>query len=302
MQSQDFTPDSNLKVWLDGRLVPVAEANVNVFSHGLLYGDGVFEGIRVYRRRIFECSAHMDRFMSSLKAIRMEIPWTPRQVVDAIEETRQANQVEDGYVRLVASRGVGTLGIHPFRTTSPNVFIIVANIAMYDDEMYEKGMKIVTASTIRNHPNALAPRIKSLNYLNNILAKLEAIDAGCLEAVMLNHEGYVAECTGDNLFIVRLGKLQTPAPHCGILEGITRRLILKFAEKRGIPAEETTLTRQDLYFAEEAFITGTGAEVCPVVEVDKRPVGNGKPGPITRQLIEDFRAHTRSGEELLARR
>ena len=298
--TDDYTPDPNLKVWLDGRLVPVADANINVFSHGLLYGDGVFEGIRVYAGRIFECSAHMDRFVKSLKAIRMEIPWTPEQVVEAIEQTRKANNIENGYVRLVATRGVGTLGIHPFRTASPSVFVIVSTIQMYDDEMYEKCMKVVTAATIRNHPNALAPRIKSLNYLNNILAKLEAIDAGCLEAVMLNHEGYVAECTGDNLFIVRLGKLMTPAPHCGILEGITRRLILKFAERRNIPAEETTLTRQDLYFAEEAFITGTGAEVCPIREIDKRPIGDGKPGPITKQLIADFRAHTRSGEELLA--
>ncbi|MCG8409386.1 MAG: branched-chain-amino-acid transaminase [Phycisphaerales bacterium] len=298
MTAQDYTPDPNLKVWLDGKLVPVADANINVFSHGLLYGDGVFEGIRVYHSRIFECTAHMDRFVDSLKAIRMEIPWTRQQIVDAIEQTRQANKIENGYVRLVATRGVGTLGIHPFRTASPSVFVIVATIQMYDPEMYEKGMRIVTASTIRNHPNAMAPRIKSLNYLNNIMAKLEAVDAGCLEAMMLNHEGYIAECTGDNLFLVRLGKLQTPAPHCGILEGITRRLILKFAEQRGIPTEETTLTRQDMYFAEEAFITGTGAEVCPVTEIDQRPIGNGTPGPITRQLIADFREHTKSGKEM----
>ena len=297
---QDFCPNPNLKVWLDGRLVPVAEANINVFSYGLLYGDGVFEGIRIYHGRIFECTAHMKRLANSLKAIRMEVPWSMGRLVEAIEQTRKANGVENGYVRLVATRGMGTLGIHPFRTTSPSVFIIVATIQMYDDEMYEKGMKIVTAATVRNHPNAMAPRIKSLNYLNNIMAKLEAIDAGCLEAVMLNPEGFVAECTGDNLFIVRLGKLQTPAPHCGILEGITRRLILKLAQRRGIPTEETTLTRHDLYFADEAFISGTGAEVCPVCEIDKRPVGDGKPGPITRQLIEDFRAHAKSGEELLA--
>lgn len=298
--TQDYTPKPNLKVWLDGRLVPVAEANINVFSHGLLYGDGVFEGIRIYHGRIFECTAHMKRWASSLKAIRMELPWTPRQLVEAIEQTRKANGVENGYVRLVATRGVGTLGIHPFRTSAPSAFIIADTIQMYDDEMYEKGMKIVTASTIRNHPNALSPRIKSLNYLNNILAKLEAIDADCLEAVMLNHEGYVAECTGDNIFIVRLGKLQTPAPHCGILEGITRRLILKLAQRRNIPTEETVLTRQDLYFADEVFITGTGAEVCPIREIDKRPVCDGRPGPITKQLMEDFRAHAKSGEELLA--
>lgn len=298
--AQDFCPNPKLKVWLDGKLVPVAEANVNVFSHGLLYGDGVFEGIRIYHGRIFECTAHMKRWVGSLKAIRMELPWSPRQLVEAIEQTRQANGVENGYVRLVAARGVGTLGIHPFRTASPSVFAIVDSIQMYDDDMYEKGMKIVTAATIRNHPNALSPRIKSLNYLNNIMGKIEAIDAGCLEAVMLNNEGYVAECTGDNIFIVRLGKLQTPAPHCGILEGITRRLILKLAQRRHIPTEETVLTRQDLYLADESFITGTGAEVCPICEVDKRSVGDGRPGPITKQLIEDFRAHAKSGEELLA--
>lgn len=297
--SEDYTPNPNLKIWLDGKLVPTADANINVFSHGLLYGDGVFEGIRVYHGRIFECTAHMRRFFLSLKAIRMEIPWTEEQVVKAMKETVKANNIENGYIRLVACRGVGTLGIHPFRCCAPSVFCIASTIQMYDEEMYEKGMKVVTAATTRNHPNAMSPRIKSLNYLNNILAKLEAIDAGCLEAVMLNHEGYVAECTGDNLFIVNQGKLMTPDSHCGILEGITRCLIMKLAEKRGIPVEETVLTRQDLYFADEMFITGTGAEVCPVTEIDKRSIADGKPGPITKQLIADFRAHAKSGEELM---
>lgn len=298
--ADDYSPNPNLKIWLDGKIVPSAEANVNVFSHGLLYGDGIFEGIRIYNGRIFESAAHMERFVKGLRAIRMEIPYTPKQITDAIEQTRKANNMTDGYVRLVAARGVGTLGIHPFRTLAPNVFIIVSTIQMFDPEMYTKGMKVIFASTVRNHPNALSPRLKTLNYMNNIMAKLEAIDAGCLEAVMLNPEGYIAECTGDNLFMVRLGKLQTPAPHCGLLEGITRRLILKLARKRGIPTEETTLTRPDLYFADEAFITGTGAEVCPVTEVDKRPIGKGVPGPITKQLIADFRAHINSGEEMLA--
>lgn len=300
MAVPDYMPDPNLKIWLDGKLVPTADANVNVFSHGLLYGDGVFEGIRIYNGRIFECTAHMDRFMDSLKAIRMEIPYSRQQVIDAIMDTAKANNTSDGYVRLVAARGVGTLGIHPMRVGKPNVFIIVGKIQMYDPSMYEVGMKIITAATIRNHPNAMSPRIKSLNYLNNILAKFEAIDANCLEAVMLNHEGYVAECTGDNLFIVQRGVVRTPGTHSGLLEGVTRRLILHFAKKRGYPTEETTLTRQDLYFAEEMFITGTGAEVCPVTEIDKRPVGEGKPGPITRQLIADFRAHTRSKDEIFA--
>ena len=292
---EDFSPDPNLKIWLDGKLVPTAEAKVSVFSHGVLYGDGVFEGIRIYHGRIFECDAHMKRFANSLKAIRMDIPWTTDDIVAAMRDTLRANHIENGYMRLCALRGVGTLGIHPFRTMGASVFIITDKIQMYDEEMYDKGMKIVTAATIRNHPNALSPRIKSLNYLNNILAKLEAIDAGCLEAVMLNHEGYVAECTGDNIFTVCDGRLQTPAPHCGLLEGITRGLILRLARKRNIPTDETTLTRQDLYYADEMFITGTGAEVCPVTEIDKRPVGDGKPGPITKQLIADFRAYAKSG-------
>ncbi len=287
-----------LKIWLDGKMVPVKEANINVFDHGLLYGDGVFEGIRVYHGKIFECTAHMKRFELSLKAIRLEVPFTTPQIVAAMEECMKANNVVDGYIRLVATRGIGALGIHPFKTLDASVFIICDRIAMYEQEMYEKGMAVITASITRNHPNAMSPRIKSLNYLNNILAKIEAIDAGCLEAVMLNPEGYVAECTGDNLFIVQNGKLRTPGPHCGILEGITRRLILRLAQKRGIPTEECTLTRQDLYFADEMFITGTGAECCPVVEIDKRPIGDGTPGPITKQLIADFRAHAKSREEM----
>lgn len=295
----EYNPNPNLKIWLNGKMVPTAEAKVGVFSHGLLYGDGVFEGIRVYNKRIFECKAHMDRFVASAKAIRMQLPWTAEQIVAAMNDTIKANGTTDGYIRLVAARGAGSLGIHPFRTVAPDVFIICDKIAMYDAEMYEKGMKIISAATIRNHPAALSPQIKSLNYLNNILAKIEAIDAGCLEAVMLNHEGYVAECTGDNLFIVTRGRLQTPATHSGLLGGVTRRLVLRFAEKRQYPVDEKTLTRTDLYYADEMFITGTGAEICPVNEIDKRPVGDGKPGPITKQLMADFKAHTRSSEDLL---
>jgi branched-chain amino acid aminotransferase len=297
--AEDFTPNPNLKIWLDGEFVSTADAKISVFSHGLLYGDGVFEGIRVYNSRIFECRAHMERWENSLKAIRLQVPWTSAQIIDAMNQGIKNNNTKDGYIRLVALRGVGPLGIHPFRTVRPQVYCIVDKIQMYPAELYDKGMKIITAATMRNHPAALSPQIKSLNYLNNIMAKIEAIDAGCLEAVMLNHEGYVAECTGDNLFIITKGRLRTPAPHCGLLGGITRRLILAFAHKRGISAEETTLTRTDLYYADEMFITGTGAEVCPVTELDKRPVGDGKPGAITKQLIADFRAHTRSGEDLL---
>jgi len=295
----EYIPNPNLKIWLNGRLVPTAEAKVGVFSHGLLYGDGIFEGIRVYNSRIFECRAHMERWANSAKAIRLQLPWTAEQLVQGMHDTIKANGTKDGYIRLVAARGAGSLGIHPFRTVSPDVFIICDKIAMYDAEMYEKGMKVITASTVRNHPAALSPQIKSLNYLNNILAKIEAIDAGCLEAVMLNTEGFVAECTGDNLFIVSRGRLQTPDTHCGLLGGITRRLVLKFAAKRGIPADERILTKTDLYFADEMFITGTGAEICPINELDKRPVGDGRPGPVTRQLMADFKAHIKSGEDLL---
>jgi branched-chain amino acid aminotransferase len=290
-----FAPNPNLKIWLDGRLLPTAEARVSVFDHGLLYGDGVCEGIRVYSGRIFEEKAHIDRFYESAAGIRLAIPYSKDELMAAMRETVKANNIDDGYIRLVITRGVGPLGIHPFHIVAPSVFIIADRIELYPPELYEKGMALITASTIRNHPNAISPRVKSLNYLNNILAKLEAIDAGVLECVMLNHEGYVAECSADNLFIVSNGRLKTPAPHCGLLKGITRDLIIRLAGQRGIPVEETTLTRTDLYVADEAFITGTGAEICPVIEIDKRKIGDGKPGAITKQLIADFRRYTREG-------
>lgn len=286
-----WTPNPALKIWLDGKLVPMAEARISVFDHGLLYGDGIFEGIRIYNGKIFENEAHLDRLWDSANAIRLQMPYSRTELSNAIMECAKANGIRDGYVRLVVTRGAGSLGIHPFRTIGSSVFIIVDKIGMYPPEMYEKGMAIVTASTIRNHPAALSARIKSLNYLNNILAKIEAIDAGCLEAVMLNHEGFLAECTGDNIFLVNDGRVRTPAPHCGLLLGITRNLIIKLARRRDYPVDEMELTRFDLYDADEAFITGTGAEVCPVVEIDKRKVNDGKPGPITKQLIEDFRRY-----------
>jgi branched-chain amino acid aminotransferase len=295
--ADEYVPKPHLKIWLDGKMVPVADAKISVYDHGLLYGDGVFEGIRIYNSRIFECTAHMERLYRSAAAIRMKIPFDREALVQATRDCMRANEVVNGYVRMCVTRGVGSLGIHPFRTVRPSVFIIVDSIAMYEKEMYEKGMKIVTASTIRNHPAALSPMIKSMNYLNNILAKIEAVDAGCLEAVMLNHEGYVAECTGDNLFIVKDGVVRTPATHCGILVGVTRSVIIRLAKKAGLQVDETTLTKIDLYMADEAFITGTGAEVCPVVEIDKRPLGDGVPGPITKKLIEAFRAYTREGGE-----
>jgi branched-chain amino acid aminotransferase len=294
MQENPFAPDPNLNVYIDGHIVPVSQAKVCVFDHGLLYGDGVFEGIRIYGGRIFEEQAHIRRFYESAKAIKCEVPMAPDQLSDTMYETMRANNITgDGYIRLLLTRGVGNLGINPLQTAQPNIIIIAATIQLYPEELYETGMSAVTATTIRNHPNSLSPRIKSLNYLNNILAKIEALDAGVHECIMLNHEGYVAEGTGDNLFIVRNGTIMTPPASAGILEGITRGVVIKLARRRKLPVAEKTLIRHDLYVAEELFMTGTAAEVIAVTQVDHRPIGTGKPGPLTQQLKEDFRAYTR---------
>ncbi len=282
-----------LKVWLDGKLVDPGDARVSVYDHGLLYGDGVFEGIRVYHGRIFECDAHLDRLYNSAKAIRLTIPMAREQVRAAIDETVRANSFRDCYIRLIITRGIGQLGISPAKCERPSVIVIADMIELYPKEMYEKGMAIITASVIRNHPNALSARIKSLNYLNNILAKIEAIDAGVPEAIMLNHEGNVSECTADNVFIVRESQVQTPTTYDGILEGITRRVILGLCTKGGILFAEKTLQRHDLYVADECFLTGTGAEVVPVTRIDGRVIGDGQPGPITRKIIEAFHRHVR---------
>jgi len=281
------------KVWLNGRLVSPEEAKVSVFDHGLLYGDGVFEGIRSYGGRLFRLEEHVRRLFDSANGIRLAIPLTPEEMGKAITETLEANGLKDAYVRVVVTRGVGTLGLDPNRCRDPNVFIIVDKITLYPPELYENGLEVVTAATMRNHPNAVNPRIKSLNYLNNILAKIEAIDAGTLEAVMLNHQGFVAECTGDNVFIVRDGRLFTPPIAAGILKGITRDEIIAIAAELGIEVREENLTRYDLYVADECFLTGTAAEVVPVVRIDKRTIGSGKPGPVTRRLAEEFHRRTR---------
>ena len=284
------------RVWVDGDLVPAADAKVSVFDHGLLYGDGVFEGIRIYHGKVLKLRTHLQRLFDSAKAIRLTMPYTLDELVDATKETVAANEMDNGYIRLVVTRGPGTLGIDPWPCPRPVVFIIVAPIQLYPPEFYERGLKIVSASTIRNHPNALSPRIKSLNYLNNILAKIEALDAGVLEAVMYNQHGYVAEATADNLFIVRhapgssVGMLCTPPLSAGGLGGVTRGLVLELAENLGIPSDDRTdLTRYDLYAADECFLTGTGAEVVPVVEIDRRAVGDGQPGEVTKRLIAAFR-------------
>ena len=283
----------SLKIWIDGKLFDKQDAKISVYDHGLLYGDGVFEGIRVYSGKIFECDAHLNRIYNSAKAIRLEIPITKAQFKAAIEQTFKANGFTDCYVRAVVTRGTGYLGLNPNRCPAPTVFIITDTVELYPREMYEKGMAIITASVIRNHPNALSPRVKSLNYLNNILAKIEATDAGVPEALMLNHEGNVAECTADNVFIAYQGQVLTPTTHDGILEGVTRKVIIDLCGRMSIPFAEKTLQRHDLYIAEECFLTGTGAEVVPVTKIDGRPVGNGQPGPITRKLMDAFHRHVR---------
>jgi branched-chain amino acid aminotransferase len=285
----------SLKVWIDGKLYDKENAKISVYDHGLLYGDGVFEGLRVYKSKIFECEAHLRRLFDSAKAIRLTPPRNAEELKAAMDEVVRANDFSDCYIRLVITRGTGFLGLNPNRCSSPSVIIIADKIDLYPKEMYEKGMAIITATVIRNHPNSLSPRIKSLNYLNNILGKIEATDAGVPEAVMLNHEGNVAECTGDNIFIVRSGQVQTPGTADGILEGVTRQAIINLCQKHGIPCIEKILQRHDLYVAEECFLTGSAAEVIPVTSIDGRPIGTGSPGPITLRLIEAFHRLVRGG-------
>jgi branched-chain amino acid aminotransferase len=285
-----------LKVWIDGKLYDKSDAKISVYDHGLLYGDGVFEGIRVYHSRIFQPQAHLRRLFDSAKAIRLVIPYTAEQLHAAIETTFKANNLIDCYVRLVVTRGSGYLGLNPNKCATPAVFVITDTIELYPPELYQKGMSVITSSVIRNHPNSISPRIKSLNYLNNILAKIEAIDAGVPEAIMLNMQGNVAECTADNIFTVRNGHVATPGTAEGILEGITRAAILDLCARHSIPCSEKIIQRQDLYIADECFLTGTGAEVIPVTRIDGRQVGNGEPGPITRRLIEAFHQLVRQAQ------
>ena len=284
------TPAKGRLVYLDGEFVPAEQAKVSVFDHGYLYGDGVFEGIRAYNGRVFKNKEHVDRLYDSAKVIMMDIPITPAEMEEVVLEAVRINDLWDAYIRLVISRGVGDLGLDPRKCPAPTIVCIADAIKLFPPEMYENGLKIVTAATRRNLPEALNPRIKGLNYLNNVLGKLEANQAGVAEALMLTQDGYVSEGTGDNIFIVKDGALKTPAPHHGILHGITRDFIMGIAEKRGHEVWEGTLTRYDVWTADEAFLTGTAAEVIPVVELDSRPIGTGKPGPITRALIADFRA------------
>ena len=277
-----------LKIWFNGKLVGEAQARISVFDHGLLYGDGVFEGIRVYSGKVFEFQAHIDRLYDSARGIRLKIALSKKKMIDAVERTVKANNLKNGYVRLVVTRGVGTLGINPFECKNASIFIIADKIQLYPEELYEKGLKIISATTLRNHPLAISPQIKSLNYLNNILAKIEALDNDVSEAVMYNHMGYVAEATGDNVFVVRDNVVCTPPVHAGSLEGVTRGVVISLAQKEKMKVVEKNLTRLDLYISDELFLTGTAAEVIGVVEIDGRKIGNGKPGPVTKLLRKKF--------------
>ena len=288
-----------MKVFVDGKFVDEKKAVVSVFDHGLLYGDGVFEGIRAYNGSVFKLREHVDRLFYSAKAILLKIPMSHRAICEAVRAACKRNKIRDGYIRLVVTRGAGTLGLDPNRCSNPQVIIIADKIQLYPETFYKKGLEIVTVPTTRNHTNAVNPAIKSLNYLNNILAKIEAINAGCVEAIMLNSQGFVAECTGDNVFMLKGGQLLPPPLAAGALYGITRSVAIELAESLGIEAKEPNLTRYDLYNADEVFITGTAAEVVPVVKIDGRQIGSGKPGKLTKKLIKAYQDLTNSTGEAI---
>jgi branched-chain amino acid aminotransferase len=277
-----------MKVYIDGAYYEKEEARVSVFDHGLLYGDGVFEGIRIYNGRVFELKEHIRRLFRSAKAIFLTIPLDAAMLERAVIDTVRMNQNKNGYIRLVVTRGAGTLGIDPMKCPDPSLIIIVDDIELYPKEYYEKGIDVVTASTRRMATDSLDPRIKSLNYLNNVLAKLEARSAGCLEAVMLDRNGFIAECTGDNIFLVRAESLETPRSYHGALDGITKATVMEIAQSLAVEVQQGTLTRYDLYNADECFLTGTGAEIMPVVRVDGRTIGDGTPGELTKRLMGAF--------------
>lgn len=283
----------SLKIYIAGKFYDKADAKISVYDHGLLYGDGVFEGLRSYGGKVFQLQEHLRRLYESAKSIWLEIPMSIEAMTAAVLETLIVNNLSDAYIRLVVTRGAGSLGLDPTRTSDPQIIIIADKITLYPAEYYDKGLEIITASTIRNHPAALSPRIKSLNYLNNIMAKIEGLKAGCIEALMLNSKGEVAECTGDNIFILRHKQLLTPSIEAGILEGVTRDAVIKLAREAEIEVREIPLTRHDVYVADEVFLTGTAAEVIPVVKIDNRVIGNGEPGPMTKDLMARFKKLTR---------
>lgn len=276
-------------IYLDGEFVDSSQAKVSVFDHGLLYGDGIFEGIRLYHGNVFRLDEHLERLEMSAKALLLKIPLTRAQLAEAVCETCRRNNLQDAYIRLVVTRGPGDLGLAPWLCPKPCVFIIASQIALYPKEHYENGLSLVTVPTRRIGPDALPPTVKSLNYVNNILAKLEARQSGALEAIMLNAQGYVAECTADNIFIVHKGEILTPPASQGALKGVTRQTVFDVARKLGVPMRECDLTRYDIWCADECFLSGTGAEVIPVVKLDERVIGDGKPGPIFKKVLTEFR-------------
>ncbi|OGX26955.1 MAG: branched-chain-amino-acid transaminase [Omnitrophica WOR_2 bacterium RIFCSPHIGHO2_02_FULL_45_21] len=283
-----------MKVYINGKFYEKKDAKISVFDHGFLYGDGVFEGIRSYNRLAFKLKEHIDRLFESAHSICLEIPLTKVQLLEAVCDTLRVNKLDNAYVRLIISRGEGDLGLDPRKCKgNASVVIITDRIALYPEKLYKEGMEIITVPTIRNLPEALNPQIKSLNYLNNILAKIEAINCGYEEAIMLDSLGYVAECSGDNIFIVKRNELYTPPQCMGTLRGITRDTILEIASKKGIAVHEHVITRHEVYIADECFLTGTAAEVIPVVKVDGRKIGSGSPGSLTLRLISEFRKSTK---------
>jgi branched-chain amino acid aminotransferase len=277
-----------MKIFLDGAFVEAADAKISVFDHGVLYGDGIFEGIRLYQGCVFRLEEHLERLEYSAKAIMLKLPMSRKELSDAVCESCRQNGLKDGYIRLVVTRGVGNLGLSPASCKKPSVFIIADKIQLYPKEHYEQGLTVVTVPTRRTNPAALSPAIKSLNYLNNIFARVEASMSGASEAIMLNDQGYVSECSGDNIFILHKGKIHTPPASAGALKGITRDVVMEIAEELGIPLIETNLTRYDLWIAEECFLTGTAAEVVPVARIDGREIGDGKPGKITGRFLDAF--------------
>ncbi|HCM42248.1 MAG TPA: branched-chain-amino-acid transaminase [Candidatus Omnitrophota bacterium] len=285
----------SIQIYIDGKFFAKEDAKISVFDHGLLYGDGVFEGIRAYDSCIFKLGEHLDRLWESAHTLMIQIPMTKKQMEKAIIDTLKKNGFSDSYIRVVVTRGVGDLGLDPALCKLPTVIIIADKIKLYPESLYQNGLSIVTVPTVRNLPEAVNPSIKSLNYLNNILAKIEAKNSGCVEALMLNHQGYVAECTGDNVFMIKYEGaspkpiLLTPPTYLGALKGITRQGIIELAAQEKICFEERVLTRHDLFNADEVFLTGTAAEVIPVVKIDARVIGTGKPGPVTNQLLKGFR-------------
>ena len=282
------------KIWLDGSIVDESEAKISVFDHGILYGDGIFEGIRFYEGRVFRLTEHIERLFLSAKAILLKLPWTVEEVCEYTLDTIRANGLKDGYIRLVITRGVGDLGLNPYLCEVPSMFIIASGITLYPDELYVNGLEVVTCSTRRPTPASLSPQVKSLNYLNNVMAKVEALKAGAKEGLMLNEQGYVAECTGDNVFIVKKGEVITPPVSDGSLDGITRQVIFDLCGELGISIREASLTRYDIYTADESFLTGTAAETIPMVMLDEREIGNGRPGELSLKLIDAFRKLVRS--------